>query len=167
MHKAKISLPPPAPGRALWTSIAICLVFAIAGNLLIGEPLSTWYAALQKPWFLIPLWLFVIVGLLYYGLMGVIFYRLQRYVSPIASRRLLVGVGLVVMALNEGWNYLFFGLQSTFYGFVGMIGFWLIVTAWLLLLWPRERRSAQLLTIYWLWVIYDLVWTYALWQLNG
>lgn len=45
MHKANISSQPPAPGRALWTSVAICLVFAIAGNLLIGEPLSTWYAA--------------------------------------------------------------------------------------------------------------------------
>lgn len=153
--------------RALWISAGSCLFFAVAGNLLVGEPLSNWYAALQKPWFLIPIWLFVLVGLLYYGLMGVILYRIQRAVEPPANRPVVLGIGLVVMALNELWNYLFFGLQSTFYGFIGMVGFWVVVTGWLVLLWRRERRAAQLLLLYWLWVIYDIAWTYALWWLNG
>ncbi|MCB0108771.1 MAG: tryptophan-rich sensory protein [Caldilineaceae bacterium] len=115
---------------------------------------------------MIPIWLFVVVGLLYYGLMGVILYRIQRHVVDKQNRRLLLGVGLSMMALNELWNYLVFGWQSTYYGFVGMVGFWVVVTAWLLLLWQRERVAARSLVIYWLWVIDDVVWPYALWQLN-
>ncbi|MCB0108770.1 MAG: hypothetical protein KDE53_22775 [Caldilineaceae bacterium] len=42
-------LPSHARRRALWISAACTFVFAVAGNLLVGEPLSIWYAGLIKP----------------------------------------------------------------------------------------------------------------------
>jgi CSLREA domain-containing protein len=30
-----------------------------------------------------------------------------------------------------------------------------------------ERFSAELVAIYWIWVLYDLAWTFALWRLNS
>jgi tryptophan-rich sensory protein len=30
-----------------------------------------------------------------------------------------------------------------------------------------ERFSAALVAVYWIWVLYDLAWTFALWRLNS
>jgi hypothetical protein len=39
----------------LLVAIAICVLFALFGSALVGEPLGTWYDTLDKPWFLVPL----------------------------------------------------------------------------------------------------------------
>lgn len=46
----------------LLVAIAICVLFALFGSALVGESLGTWYDTLDKPWFLVPLWAFYIVG---------------------------------------------------------------------------------------------------------
>ena len=46
----------------LLVAIAICVLFALFGSALVGESLGTWYDALDKPSFLVPLWAFYIVG---------------------------------------------------------------------------------------------------------
>jgi hypothetical protein len=41
------------------------------------------------------------------------------------------------------------------------------VTALSLTLWAYERFSAVLVAVYWIWVFYDLAWTFALWRPNS
>jgi benzodiazapine receptor len=72
-----------------------------------------------------------------------------------------------VLLLNELWNYGFFGLRSTLAGFLGMVVFLALLTALIAVLIRYERFSAGLLVPYYLWVLYDLAWTYELWRLNG
>jgi tryptophan-rich sensory protein len=72
-----------------------------------------------------------------------------------------------VLFLNELWNYGFFGLESTLAGFLGMAVFLVPVTALLLTLRAYERFSARLVAVYWIWVLYDLAWAFALWRLNS
>jgi len=45
--------------RPLLVAIAICVLFALFGGALVGESLGAWYARLEKPWFLVPLWVFI------------------------------------------------------------------------------------------------------------
>jgi tryptophan-rich sensory protein len=71
-----------------------------------------------------------------------------------------------VLFLNELWNYGFFGLQSTLVGFLGIAVFLTPLTALLLALRKHERCSAGLVAAYWVWVLYDLAWTFELWRLN-
>jgi translocator protein len=71
-----------------------------------------------------------------------------------------------VLLLNELWNYGFFGLRSTLAGFLGMVVFLALLTALTAALLRYERFSAGLLVPYYLWVLYDLAWTYQLWKLN-
>jgi translocator protein len=73
---------------------------------------------------------------------------------------------LAVMIANELWNYLFFGLRSMFAGFIGIIIFLVPLTALQLALFHYDSFSAWLLLAYYAWVLYDLVWTFALWQLH-
>ena len=50
---------------------------------------------------------------------------------------------------------------------MGIVVFLVPLTALIVALRRHERFSAGLLLPYYLWVLYDLAWTYALWRLNG
>jgi translocator protein len=151
----------------LLVAIAICVLFALFGTALIGESLGNWYDALVKPWFLIPLWAFGIVGAIYYVLFATVLYRILVHVDDRKGRVTSLALTISVMFLNELWNYGFFGLESTLVGFLGIAVFLIPVTALLLTLRTYERFSAALVAVYWIWVLYDLAWTFALWRLNS
>ena len=151
----------------LLAAIAICVLFTLFGNALIGESLGTWYETLDKPWFLIPLWAFYIVGAVYYILFATVLYRILVHVQNRRGRVTALALTVSVLFVNELWNYVFFGLESTLVGFLGIVVFLLPVTALVLALRKYERFSAGLVAIYWIWVLYDLAWTFALWRLNS
>jgi translocator protein len=151
----------------LLVAISICVLFALFGTALIGEVLDSWYDDLDKPWFLIPLWAFGIVGVVYYVLVATVLYRILVHVDDRRGRVTSLALTISVMFLNELWNYGFFGLQSTLVGFLGLAVFLIPVTALLLTLRTYERFSAALVAVYWIWVLYDLAWAFALWRLNS
>jgi translocator protein len=152
---------------SLVVAIAICVLFAIFGGVLVGESLGNWYEALDKPWFLIPLWAFYIVGAVYYVLFATVLYRILTHVDERGGKVTALALTISVLFLNELWNYGFFGLESTLVGFLGIVVFLIPLTALLLTLRRYERFSAGLVGVYWIWVIYDLACFYALWRLNG
>ena len=151
----------------LLVAIAICVLFALFGTALIGESLGNWYNELDKPWFLIPLWAFGIVGVIYYVLFATVLYRILVHADNRRGRVTSLALTISVMFFNELWNYGFFGLESTLVGFLGIAMFLIPVTALLLALHTYERFSAALVAVYWIWVLYDLAWTFALWRLNS
>jgi benzodiazapine receptor len=151
----------------LLVAISICVLFALFGTALIGEVLDSWYDDLDKPWFLIPLWAFGIVGVIYYVLVATVLYRILVHVDDRRGRVTSLALTISVMFLNELWNYGFFGLESTLVWFLGMAVYLVPVTALLLTLRAHERFSAGLVTVYWIWVLYVLAWAFALWRLNS
>ncbi|MEZ4735663.1 MAG: TspO/MBR family protein [Caldilineaceae bacterium] len=153
-------------GRALLLTFMICLAAAIGGTLLVGNGLEGWFATLVKPALLIPLPLFYLVGGIYYLLFGVVLYRILTQLGG-QTRTVALSWAITVMVLNELWNWVLFGWQSTQAGFVGIAIFLLPVVVLATLLWSQERLAAWLVLIYAGWVVYDLAWTYQLWQLNG
>jgi translocator protein len=72
-----------------------------------------------------------------------------------------------VLFLNELWNYLFIGRESTLAGFLGIVVFLVPLSALVVALRKHEQFSAGLVAVYCIWVLYDLAWTYQLWRLNG
>ena len=148
-------------------SIAICVLFALFGGALVGESLGTWYAGLEKPWFLLPLWIFYIVGFVYYVLFATVLYRILVHVGDRRGRANSLVLTIVVLFLNELWNYGFFGLESTLVGFLGIVVLLVPLTTLVVALRNYERFSAMLVAVYWIWVLYDLAWTYELWRLNS
>ena len=153
--------------RALLASVTTCVLFALFGAALVGGSLGTWYGALDKPWFIVPLWVFYIVGAVYYVLFATVLYRILVHVEDRGGKAASLAMTICVLLLNELWNYGFFGLQSTLVGFLGIAVFLVPLTALLLALRKHERFSAGLVAAYWVWVLYDHAWTFALWRLNG
>jgi translocator protein len=151
----------------LVTATAMPVLFVIFGTALVGGSGLDWYAELAKPWLLVPLWAFYLVGILYYVLVAVVLYRVLVRVDDPGGKAVCFALTLSVLLLNELWNYGFFGLRSTLAGFVGIAVFLVPLTVLIVVLRKYERFSAGLLVPYYVWVLYDLAWTYALWRLNG
>ena len=148
-------------------AVALPVLFAVFGTALVGGSGLDWYAGLAKPWFLVPLRVFYLVGSLYYVLAAVVLYRVLTHIDNPRGRALSFGLTVGVLLLNELWNYGFFGLRSTLAGFLGIAVFLVPLTALVVALRTYERVSAWLLLPYYLWVLYDLAWAYELWRLNG
>jgi tryptophan-rich sensory protein len=151
----------------LLVAVAVCALFALFGTALVGESLGDWYGALDKPWFLIPLWAFGIVGAIYYVLFATVLYRILVHVDDRRGRVTSLALTVTVLLLNELWNIGFFGLESTLVGFLGIAAFLVPVAALAVALRSHERFSAALVAVYWVWVLYDLAWTFALWRMNS
>ena len=151
----------------LLAAVALPVLFAVFGTVLVGGSGLEWYEGLEKPGFLVPLGIFYLVGALYYVLFAIVLYRVLSRVGDARERAISLGLALGVMLLNELWNYAFFGLHSTLAGFLGMAVFVALLTALVAVLLMYERFSEVLVVPYYLWVLlYDLAWTYQLWRLN-
>ena len=116
---------------------------------------------------LIPLWAFGIVGAIYYVLFATVLYRILVHVDDHRGRITSLVLTIIVLFLNELWNFGFFGLESTLVGFLGIAVFLVPLTALVVALRSYERFSAALVAVYWIWILYDLAWTFALWRLNS
>jgi benzodiazapine receptor len=134
----------------LFAAVAIPVLFALFGGALIGGNGVGWFAKLDKPRFLVPLWTFYLVGLGYYAGCAAVLYRILVYVNDRRGETASLALIIIVMLLNELWNYLFFGLRSTLAGFLGIVAFLMPLTALLLVLRRYEWLSARLVTAYYL-----------------
>ena len=151
----------------LLAAVALPVLFAVFGTALGGGSGLEWIAGLVKPRFMVPLRVFYLVGAVYYVLAAIVLYRVLACIDDPLGKAVSFGLTVGVLLLNELWNYGFFGLRSTLAGFVGIAVFLVALTALIVALHRYERFSAGLLVPYYLWVLYDLAWTYALWRLNG
>jgi tryptophan-rich sensory protein len=87
---------------------------AVAGNAFIGRPAMAWFRGLTAPRWQLPMPAFLVVGALYYGLIG---YVLARSIDRRDARS--TAWSGVVLVGNEAWNGAFFGRRSARAGFVG------------------------------------------------
>lgn len=152
--------------RALTIAILAPLGYAVCGNALTGNGVTTWYPSLKKSRLVLPIWEFIPIGIAYYVMCGVLLYRLLALVAPSQERTRALVLLLSMMSANEGWNYLFFGLKDLRASFGGVLGFILLTIALYRTLQQIDRISAKTLLPYLIWLGYDVVWAEELWRLN-
>lgn len=156
--------------RTLGVAALLVLVLALVGTLAAGGDWQDWYDGLEKPSWLVPLWVFFVVAALYYALAVFLLYRINTRAQGNSrrSRWWLLTLTGVMLAANEAWNYLFLARESVDAAFLGMIIFaGIVVALWLALIRARRRVEAFALLPYVAWVAYDIAWTFELWRLNG
>lgn len=153
-----------------WARLMGCIVVSEAAGL-IGSvatinSIPTWYAALIKPAFAPPNWVFAPVWTLLYALMGVAAYLvLQQGWHKPAVRKAVTAFGSQ-LGLNVLWSFLFFGLHSPLLALFGIALLWFAI-AWTI----REfhavcKPAAWLLVPYLAWVSFAALLNFAIWQLN-
>jgi tryptophan-rich sensory protein len=132
---------------ALGGWLLLCFAAASLGALFgPGE----WYAALKKPSWNPPAWLF-----------GPVWKR-----GGFAAQRKPLIIFLAQLALNAAWTPLFFGLHSPGLAFAEMVLLWSAIVATIVVFRPVSRAAMLLLVPYLGWVSFAAVLNFSLWRLN-
>ncbi|MEO8101291.1 MAG: TspO/MBR family protein [Betaproteobacteria bacterium] len=149
---------------ALAAWIGLCVAVGIVTGLLFKP--GAWYAALDKPSFNPPAWLFAPVWTLLYVAMAVAAWRIGCRPATAARSQALRQFG-VQLALNAAWTPVFFGAQSLAGGVlvIVLLAFAIIVT--IQRFHPLDKVAAWLLAPYLAWVAFASVLNVALLALNG
>ncbi len=153
-------------GLKLIGSLIICQFAGFLGSIFTRPSVGTWFAALRRPSFAPPNWLFSPVWISLFVLMGVSAFIVWR--RGVSDRRVRVALGIfaVQLVLNISWSFLFFGLKSPAAAFIEILVL-LIAIFWTVLSFFQISPVAALLLVpYLLWVSFAAVLNFSFWRLN-
>ncbi len=154
--------------RKSYTYLAF-IALSLAGGLLIGYIFraGSWYAALEKPVFNPPGWVFAPVWTVLYILIGIAGARVFLNRSmPLPRAAAIRGLWIGLLALNFMWTPLFFGLQwpAVALGVVALL--FAGIVAFIIACWSRDRTAAWLFVPYAAWIGFATVLNAAIVVLN-
>lgn len=155
-------LPPLKSAIALAAWLVLCFGAATLGAMFTP---GDWYAALKKPAWNPPGWVFGPVWTALYTAMAVAAWLVWRR-GGFAKQRRPLTLFLGQLALNAGWTPLFFGLCSPGLALAEILLLWLAIAMTLVAFLRISRVAAWLLIPYLLWVSFAAVLNFALWRLN-
>jgi tryptophan-rich sensory protein len=154
-----------------WQRAAVAIVPVIAASL-VGQwatypNLVPWYAALAKPAFNPPNWIFAPVWTLLYGLMALVVWRLLNANCPWVEKRTALALFFCHLVLNALWSVLFFGFHSPVGGLLNIVPQWTLIVLAILRLRHIDSIAALCLCPLALWVGFATVLNFEIWRLNG
>jgi benzodiazapine receptor len=137
---------------------------SLAGGSLIGyfSAPGPWYAALEKPPFNPPNWLFGPVWTVLYVLIGIAGARVWHNQRASA----LPTIWFVQLGLNFAWPLVFFTARRPDLALPALIAMLLSIAAFIVLAWRRDRPSALMFVPYAFWVGFAGILNGAIWWLN-
>jgi tryptophan-rich sensory protein len=149
--------------RPLLAFVLLALLVGGAATFFTEPAIATWYAALNKPSFNPPNWIFAPVWTTLYVLMGVAASRVWKQTGFGTA----IAFWIAQLGLNFCWSAIFFSLHLIFWALVEMAALWLAVAATLILFARRDRIAGLLLVPYLAWVSFAFALNFAIWRLNG
>lgn len=154
---------PPRTWPALLGFIVLVAAISALGGWITSTSVSTWYAALDKPAWTPPGWLFGPVWTLLYAMMAVVAWRLWLVRKDRPDARFTLALWFTQLALNCVWSFLFFGLRSPAAGLLDIAAL-LLVIVWIELRLLRTHRTHALLWApYILWVGFASALNLSIW----
>lgn len=155
----------PASLVKLVVSLAVCFAAAALGSWLTLPSIPTWYAALAKPFFSPPNWIFAPVWTVLYGLMAVAFWRVWTLGRGTALQVAAITFA-IQLVLNVAWSGAFFGLHSPALALVVIVALILAIIATMSAFAKIDGRAAWMLVPYLGWVLFATALNAAVWWLN-
>lgn len=128
----------------------------------IGMP-GPWYAALNKPTWNPPPWLFGPAWTLLYTLMAVAAWMVWKRVGFAKPLKLY----FVQLALNAAWTPIFFGAHEMGWALVEILALWIAILITLRAFWAVSRPAGVLFVPYLAWVSFASFLNFTLWRLNS
>ncbi|MBO6718934.1 MAG: tryptophan-rich sensory protein [Rhizobiaceae bacterium] len=135
---------------ARYLPLLLFIVAVAGGGALIGAGTAPgeWYAALEKPWFNPPGWIFGPVWTLLYVMIAVAGWRIwmrRRTGGAMTAWWLQLG-------LNFLWSPVFFALQSPGMALLIIVSLLAAIVAFMRLAWDQDRGAVWLFVPYLAWV---------------
>lgn len=150
----------------LIAAILVAESAGIIGSFFTTPSIPTWYAALAKPSFNPPSWVFAPVWTALFLLMGIAAFLVWKRGWEKREVRIALGIFGGQLILNILWSALFFGLHSPLAAFIEIIILWLAILWTILAFRKISRTAAWLLVPYILWVSFASVLNFSLMLLN-
>lgn len=151
------------------SELIICLLIPLSVGGIAGYAtaagVNDWYAALNKPSFNPPGYVFGPVWTFLYLLMGISLFIIWK--SPQGHDRTnALTIFFVQLFLNFAWSFLFFRFHQPGWALADIVLIWIgIIT--MIILFKKISRTAALIQIpYLLWVSFATILNAAIWQLN-
>jgi translocator protein len=154
--------------------IVVLLVFLgavfVAGAMGSAFPPGSWHAALTKPSWNPPGWLFGPVWTVLYICIAIAGARVWQasHEDPTRAktRRLALTLWAVQLALNTAWSFLFFGLKAPGVALVEIGVLLATIVAFMVLARRVDRLAFRLFVPYAAWVSFATFLNFTLWRLN-
>lgn len=152
--------------RPALLALGIAIVGASLEGAFAGRGVRQRLAALRQPTASPPLALWVVIGLLYYVTCFGVAYRLLA-LGMGGEGRVAFGLLLAVMFGNAFWNFAFFRRGDLRLALGVTVAYGVAAVALLVALLGVDRLAAWFLVPYFVYLIYGMWWTCAVWRLNA
>ena len=152
--------------KRLIISLALPQLAGLVGSFFTTSAIPTWYAALEKPSFSPPNWIFGPVWISLYILMGISIYLIWQRIEENKKTRGAMWLFWVHLFFNAIWSIIFFGLHNPGLAFINIIVIWILIIVLMFKFWPINKWSTYLLIPYFIWVSFASVLNYFIWYLN-
>lgn len=153
-------------GYALLITIVVCVLAAALEGACAGKGVKSFFATLRSPRYSAPLWIWYIIGVVYYATFFFVLYRVLRLNTDSILRVATLGLIVFMMVANALWNYLFFRARKLFLAFVAGGIAPVFDAALLICLIQLDSVAALSLVPYLIYRIYAVWWGHALWKAN-
>lgn len=150
----------------LVASILIPLVIGFLGSIATIAEIPTWYAALSKPSWAPPNWLFGPVWTTLYILMGIALYLVWREGLDRRDVRFAILIFGVQLLLNLLWSIVFFSYHALFGSFILILILWISILANIIAFYVISKPAGVLLVPYIVWVSIASYLNYSVYILN-
>jgi len=151
----------------LIASIIACQLAGVIGSVFTTPAIPTWYAALAKPPFTPPSWLFAPAWITLYLLMGISASIVWRVGLDQKRVRTALILFLVQLVLNALWSVAFFGLQSPLSGIIVIVLLWAAILLTILKFFRISTPAGALLVPYIAWVTFAATLNAYIYVLNA
>ena len=147
------------------TSLFVPLALGYIAGQYTSEAVPGWFAALNKPSFNPPGWVFGPVWTLLYILMGLSFFHI--WIKPrIKERTIAKIIYIIQLLLNFAWSFLFFYYQNIALALIDIIVLDIVVVVMLLKFYQLKPTAAYLNIPYLMWILFATALNAAFYFLN-
>jgi tryptophan-rich sensory protein len=152
---------------AILITIGVCVVAAALEGVCAGKNVKPFFAQLKFPPYSAPLWVWTIIGGLYYLIFGFIIYRLLILGYDSRLKYATFALILSMMIVNALTNYVIFRARNLHLSFIiGNLFPFLDITLFVCLL-QLDNVAALSLIPYLIYRVYAVWWGYALFKANA
>jgi len=150
---------------ALLKTVVLCSISIVIEAVSATTEGKQWFENLKRPKYSFSLSAWYFVGAAYYIIFGIVAYRQFASGTTIFSTSIILLA--LVMIINGLTNFIVFKYHSLkwFYLIIYPFGF-LLLALIIVLITLKDKVSAALASVYFLWLVYDLYYGYNIWKLN-
>ena len=146
----------------IWAGL-ICIAAAGFEGLCAGRNPTGQLKAMKQPSWSPPTWVWVLLGIAWYGFCFVGLARLLPLWPGVKAPALLL---VALMLINGAANIPTFRMRRLDLAFAIIVPYWPLLAAFMWIVCPLDRLTCALFAVYSVYQVYAAAWGYQLWQMN-